>query len=185
MLKRMTVAGEEPVSLAEAKVSARVDGDELDALIPGYIAAAREQAEHITGRVYRGGVWRWTGSDWPSGAIAIDSVDSAMVKRWSGSALVSVDGSAFVCAPAASGRGTEVVPVLGTSWPDLPSIAAGARVQIDFTLTREVSAVADCVKTYIQAQVAGWVNNPEGVTTRQLQMDPRLARLLDQERLWL
>lgn len=184
MLIRISSTGAEPVSLEDAKVAARVDGDELDVLIAGYIATARQQAEHITGRFYRGGVVRWTGSDWPCCSIAVDGVQSTEVRRWNGSALAQLDGSAFVSAPAADGPGTDVVPVLGSAWPDLPSIAAGARVQIDLTLARDPAAVPECVRTYIQAQVAGWVNNPDAVSTRQMMVDPRLERLLDPERQW-
>lgn len=184
MLQRISTAGDEPVSVADAKLAARVDGDELDVLIAGYIAAARQQAEQITGRFYRGGVVRWTGSDWPCCSIAVDGVQSTEVRRWDGSTLALLSAGSYVSAPAADGPGTDVVPALGSAWPDLPSIAAGARVQIDLTLVRDPATVPECVRVYIQAQVSGWVNNPDAVSTRQLAIDPRLERLLDSERQW-
>lgn len=41
---------DEPVSLAEAKAQCSVDGTEFDILLTGIIAAARQRAEHETGR---------------------------------------------------------------------------------------------------------------------------------------
>ncbi len=181
MLQRISTTGDEPVSLADAKVAARVDGDELDALISGYITAARQQAEQITGRAYRAGTWAWTGSDWPCDRIAILGVAAARVKRWDGSALVTVAPQGYVCAPAADRPGTEVVPALGAAWPDLPSIAAGARVVIELDVAVDPDDVGDSVKTYIKAQVASWLKNPEAMVSSSLVRNPLLDRLLDSE----
>ncbi len=41
--------------------------------------------------------------------------------------------------------------------------------------------IAECVKTYIKAQVTGWVNNGEALVNQQLQANPMLAGLLDSE----
>ena len=51
-LKVITPPVLEPVSLAEAKLQCRVDLDDDDALITGYIAAAREYCEKIDWRAY-------------------------------------------------------------------------------------------------------------------------------------
>jgi uncharacterized phiE125 gp8 family phage protein len=182
MLERITTAGDEPVSLAEAKLAARVDGDDLDTLIAGLISSARKQAEQITGRAYRGGVWRWTGSDWPCCTIPVTGVLSAEVRRWDGSALVLLPSDAYICVESADGPGTDVVPALGAAWPDLPSIAAGARVQIDLTVTRTPGSVEECVKNYIMAHVAAWLKNPEAIASSSLARHPLLDRLLDSER---
>jgi hypothetical protein len=50
--------GEEPVSLAEAKAFARVDGTDEDALISALIAAARLHVESLTGRALVMQTWR-------------------------------------------------------------------------------------------------------------------------------
>ena len=50
--------GEEPVSLAEAKLFARVDGSDEDALVDALIAAARLHVEAITGRALVTQTWR-------------------------------------------------------------------------------------------------------------------------------
>src|SRR5690348_5785828 len=50
--------GEEPVSLAEAKAFARVDGSDEDALVSALIAAARLHVESLTGRALVTQTWR-------------------------------------------------------------------------------------------------------------------------------
>ena len=50
--------GEEPVSLAEAKAFARVDGSDEDALVGALIAAARLHVEGITGHALVTQTWR-------------------------------------------------------------------------------------------------------------------------------
>jgi len=50
--------GEEPVSLAEAKAYARVDGGDEDALVSALVAAARLHVESLTGRALVSQTWR-------------------------------------------------------------------------------------------------------------------------------
>ncbi len=50
--------GEEPVSLAEAKAFARVDGSDEDALMSALVAAARLHVESLTGRALVTQTWR-------------------------------------------------------------------------------------------------------------------------------
>lgn len=50
--------GEEPVSLAEAKAFARIDGSDEDALVEALIAAARLHVESLTGSAMVTQTWR-------------------------------------------------------------------------------------------------------------------------------
>ena len=50
--------GEEPVSVAEAKAFARIDGGDEDALVGALIAAARLHVEGDTGRALITQTWR-------------------------------------------------------------------------------------------------------------------------------
>ena len=50
--------GEEPVSLAEAKAFARIDGGDEDALVSALVAAARLHVESLTGRALVTQTWR-------------------------------------------------------------------------------------------------------------------------------
>lgn len=175
----------EPVSLDDAKLAARVDVDELDDMIVGLIAAAREQAEHITGRCYRPQVLREELADWPdvSDAIAVHAATACVVRYWAGSEFIELASNAYVFAPGGIGNnGTVLVPALGTIWPALADRAAGPRVQID--LTAGLASVAEQVRLYIKAQVAAWLNNPEALAHKDFQCSPLFERLLDAQRLW-
>ena len=57
------VIGEEPISLADAKLFLRVDTDDDDTLITSMISAARAAAEGKTHRVIRKSTWTWVATD--------------------------------------------------------------------------------------------------------------------------
>lgn len=57
MRKLIAAPGAEPVTLAEAKLHARVETAADDTLISAMISAAREEAEHILGRALITQTW--------------------------------------------------------------------------------------------------------------------------------
>lgn len=179
-----TLSGFEPVTLAEAKLAARVDVAELDGEIGGLITAAREQAEQITGRRYRPQVLRESLADWPALPIAVHAATACAISYWTaGSTWATLAPSAYVFAPA--GACTVVVPALGSSWPVLGAVAAGPRVRIDLTAGPAAPAeVPESVKTYIKASVAAWVKDTEALIDQRMVANPMFDRLLDAERLW-
>lgn len=171
----------EPVDLAAAKAAARLDVDEthLDAVVSGFITTAREQAEHLTGRFYRQVVARVELDAWPAADEVLPVADpaSVAVSYWSGSAWVVLAGAAFVWAP--EGFGLVISPPVGGSWPALGDVAVGARVRVDCTVNRPAP---QSVQTFIAAQVAAWVAQPEAVAGKALAVNPLYERLLDAER---
>jgi uncharacterized phiE125 gp8 family phage protein len=176
----------EPVTLAEAKLAARVDGEDLDDLILGYITSAREQAEHITGRRYRAATLRHELVDWPrsTDAFPVHEATGCAISHWDGSGWVGLDAAAFVFAPGGIGNnGTVVAPL--ASWPQLGSRPAGPRVRVDITAgPASRASVPAQVKTFIKASVSAWVNNPDAVQGRALTVSPLFERLLDAQRLY-
>ena len=69
-LVTITPPAVEPVSLARAKAHLRIDHDEEDELITGWIKAARELTEAYTGKRWVTQTVRLTLSCWPDGCIA-------------------------------------------------------------------------------------------------------------------
>lgn len=179
----------ECITVEEAAQAARID--ELDAFgaqIGSLITSAREQAEIIVGRYFRSRSWMWKGVDWPSGVLKplAGQLAGARVTYWNGSAMVELPSSVYAVEEACGRPGVEFAAQIGQVLPDLPPKPVGARVRIELTFTVDPNTVPDCVRTFIKAQVAGWINNPDGVSTKSLQVDPRLERLLDAAgRTWL
>lgn len=60
MLRVVTQATDEPVTLAEAKLHLRADGDDSDTLIGALITAAREIVERQTGYALAAASYEWT-----------------------------------------------------------------------------------------------------------------------------
>lgn len=72
---------EEPVTLEAVKLHLRVDGEGEDALIQSLIAASRQQAEAMTGRVLVTQKWRYTSDQFPAAAIALPNPPLVSVER--------------------------------------------------------------------------------------------------------
>jgi len=178
-------ASEEPVTVAEAKLAARLEADdtELDLYIEGVITAAREQAEQLTGRVYKLRTFTVKLKDWPvSGQILpVHEPSACVISYWDATgAWHTMDSSAFEF--AAVGAGVEVAPDLDTSWPVLGRKAVGERVRITFTAgPASAGEVSEAVKLYIKAQVTGWARNPSSVASKDFKASPLLDHLLDSE----
>lgn len=135
----------EPIHVAEAKAQLRVDGEDEDSLILGYIAAARRYCEEFQGRQYVVATWKRSmdgypctcGSDWCQG---YGSMYSGVVVTLPRPPLVSVTGSTYVDTDGvtqtlgtslyAVNSETEpgsVAPAYGQSWPmvrDTPNSVA-------------------------------------------------------------
>jgi uncharacterized phiE125 gp8 family phage protein len=160
----ITPPAAEPVTVAEAKLAARVDGSAHDALIGGLIVAAREQAEHVAGRRWITQAWRHELTDWPAADVALPQPDATAVaiSYWTGAAWVSLAGSAFGFGPLNSG--TAIAPAVGAAWPTLGDIAIGPRVRVDITSgAASAAGVPEQVKLYIKACVAYWIYNPSAM----------------------
>lgn len=198
MPTRLSHPGPEPVSVAAAKLAASVDADitAWDTDIADLISAARESAEHITGRTYRRTVWREVLADWPAvtDAIRVHGASACEISYWTGAAWAPLDPAAYVYAPGGIGEtGTCIAPSLAAgSWPVLGAVALGPRVRIDLTAGPTVPAegqpvaVPAQVDRYIKAHVAAWRDTPAALrVSQQLTVNPLLASLLDAERLWV
>lgn len=171
----------EPVTAAEAKLAARLgDSADFDALLPGLIVAARQQAEQDTGVRLMAQTWRTELADWPADTDIINlyQATAAAVTYWTGSAWVAMAGGSFEFAQV--GNGTALAPALATAWPTLGTKAVGPRVRIDLTAGAATAAtVPECVKLYIKACVAYAIDNPSDPSP------PRsLASLLDSVRVY-
>lgn len=130
-LIRITAPAVEPLTLAEAKLHCRVDGSDEDALITALIVAAREQAEHETGRALVTQTWELVHDAFPEAFVLrrapIQSVTSLKY-------LDSADGTEQTLDPAdylldKDSEPGYVVPAYGKAWPATWPVPNAVRVR--------------------------------------------------------
>jgi uncharacterized phiE125 gp8 family phage protein len=187
MTTLLTPPAAEPVSLADAKLAARVDGTALDALIPALITAAREQAEQIAAQRFVTQTWRHELTDWPAAdqPLPQHGATAVAISYWSGTAWTVLPAEAFEFAAAPFGGGTLLAPALGTAWPVLGERAVSARVRVDITSGGPADQVPQCVRLFILATVAHWIDNPGAQPANgRAEISPLYERLLDPVRIY-
>lgn len=176
----------EPVTVADAKLAARLDGSHWDAIVAGAISAARQVAEHETGLRLMQQTWRHELADWSGAAVALDVLrpDTVAVQYWStGNAWVVLATNAY--AWAAQDSAIALAPALGTGWPALGDVAIGPRVRIDVTLgATDPAAVPPAVQQFIKALVAVMAADPSLTAMDALGSSAYLPRMLDPCRLY-
>lgn len=173
----------EPVTLAEAKLAARIDASitTYDNDVSRAITAARLMAEQITGRDFVRKTRRVTLKDWPAATDVLhvyEPVDVA-ISWWDGTTWQALDASAY--AYWGEDAGTCIATAIGASWPTLGQVAGGARVRIDITAgpaDPRAATPAD-VKLYIAAMVSHWHDNPGAMVAGNASHNPFIERLLD------
>ena len=169
----------EPVTLAEAKVSARVDGPEWDDIITGAIVAARQVAEQEAGMRFIAQVTRAEFTDWPAttDVIPVYRPSAVAVSYWDGATWATLTNGTHYAWAAVDG-GFVLAPPLSGSLPTLGAIAIGPRVRIDATSGEATAAtVPQCVKLFIGALVTIMVHDP--ALSASDAANPLLRGLLD------
>ena len=184
--KIITAPSEEPVSLADAQHHCRVDGSDDDTLLNMLIAAAREQAEHETGRALCT----------QTRELVLDGFPEAFVLR--GSPIMSLVHLKFI-----DEAGVEqtldpqdmqldndsepgyLVPAYGKAWPACRAIPNSVRVRYTCGYGA-ASAVPKSIKHWILLAVGAWYAQRETFIAGQVSELPDRFwhRLLDPYRLY-
>ena len=155
---------EEPVTLAQAKAHCRADGSDDDALITALIVAARQRAEHETGRAFCTQTWKLTLDAFPVAAIAVPvpplvSVTSVKYVDPAGT-LQTLSGSAYsVHTNPLIGL---IAPAYNTSWPATRDDYEA--VTVDFTVGYgAAAAVPQAIKQWMLLAIGTWYAQREGI----------------------
>lgn len=184
-MRLLTAPTAEPVTVADAKLAARLDGGHWDGIVAGAIAAAREVAEHEAGRRFMAQTWREELVDWPAPTDVLAFLDptAVAVQYWTGSDWAVLAGSAYVWVP--QDAGIALAPAQGASWPALGAVALGPRVRIDVTLgAADAAAVPPSAVQFIKALVAVMAADPSLTAMDALGRSAYLPRMLDPVRLY-
>ena len=171
----------EPVTVAEAKAAARLDGSHWDTIVANAIAAARAVAEHETGQRLMAQTWRHELTDWPAvdEVILLSRPTAVAVSYWTDAGIwQSLAPEAFVW--ATQGDGVVLAPAVGTTWPALGTVAVGPRVRIDITLgAADAAVVPPSARQFICALVAIMAADPTLTAMDALASSAYLPRMLD------
>jgi uncharacterized phiE125 gp8 family phage protein len=182
----LTPPTREPVTVADAKLAARLDGDHWDAIVAPAIAAARQVAEHQTGQRFMQQTWRTELAAWPTVADMLPyyTPTSVAVSYWATTnEWVTLPPNQYVW--AAINEGTALAPALGLDWPALGDVALGPRVRVDVTLGATAEEhVPPAAATFIKALVSVMVADPSLTAMAALDSSVYLPRILDPVRLY-
>jgi uncharacterized phiE125 gp8 family phage protein len=117
-LIRITAPATEPIDLATAKLHCRVDGTDEDTLITALIVAAREQAEHETGRALVTQTWEQVHDSFPEAFVLRKApIQSVTSVKYLDSAGVEQTISALDYLLDKDSEPGYVVPAYGKAWP--------------------------------------------------------------------
>lgn len=163
----LTAPGEEPITLAEAKLNQRVEHNADDTLITWLIVQAREQAEKRTGRQLITASWRLTLDAWPENGLLepplppLISVQSVKYVDSNG-AQQTLSPSAYQVDTAS--RQPRVAPSYGTTWPS--ARASLNAIQVDYTAGYgSAAAVPASIKGWMHLAIGAWYENRSAVIT--------------------
>ncbi len=186
-IRIITPPASEPVTLAEAKLHCKEDSSANDALLAIYIAAAREAAEHITGRKLVTQTLEMALDAFPSAEILlpvapVQSVSSVKYINAEG-VLTTVSSTSY----ALDGfpMMPEIVPASGFAWPAAQSVNNAVLIQF-VAGYGAASDVPHGIKSWILLTVGTLYKNRESLTeTQNYAFGGRFYdSLLDPYRLW-
>lgn len=177
----------EPVTAADVKLSARIDGTEFDSQITSLIIPAlRRQAEGRLGRRLITQMVELVLDAFPAGEIdlqlpdvqAIASVkylDVAGTEQTLASTAYRLDASTTPC---------WLLPAYGSEWPATLEAANAVRVCFSVGFGDAAADVPEDIRLWMIAHAAQVLRVPEGITTGQLASLPFVDHLLDTWKVW-
>lgn len=149
----------EPVTVAEAKSQARIDGSAEDSLIGDYITAARQLVEQYTGTRLVSQTVEFRGSGFADmAALPVAPVSSVTSVKYLDSAGAEQTLSTDVYELVATGLNPFIRLKVGQSWPSPRTVPDTVRVVVVAGYT----AVPDAIRHAIMLTVAKWVDDRSG-----------------------
>lgn len=161
-LKRTVDPASEPVSLDEAKLHLRVDGDDEDDFIAGLLVAAREYFEETTRRALISQTWRLSLDEWPDEIELpkppLVSVTSITYKDDVGAQTTLSSSVYLVDTESEPGR---IVLASGQSWP-AGTLYPVNPIQVTYVAGYgAATAVPERMKQAIKLLLGHWYENRE------------------------
>lgn len=188
--KVITAVTAEPVTLAEARLHLKADSDTSeDSLITAWITAAREVAEHYTGRALAPQTLEMAldGFSATDGEIvlAMPPVASITSLKYTDTAGVEQTLSPSAYALSLYGDSRKVAPTYGNYWPSTQDIPDAVRVRYVAGYGQQGGAVCPkAIKAAILLMI-GWLNENRGDSIQPDDIQPQAAKsLLGTQKIW-
>ncbi|MER2519736.1 MAG: head-tail connector protein [Bdellovibrionales bacterium] len=202
-LKLITPPAVEPVTLAEAKQQARIDLGDDDAFVTALIVAARQWAEHYTGRAFLAQVWQLWLDDAPGAgdemAFGVSDLSCAdcgyvalaraplmavsSVQTFDDNDVATVWNAANYYVDTAHEPGRLALR-RGAVWPVPTRAVNGLMIQYMAGYGAEAGAVPETIRMAIRQLVAHWYEHRGEASLDAAAMAPLTVRaLLDPYRL--
>jgi uncharacterized phiE125 gp8 family phage protein len=187
-LKVITAVATEPVTLAEARLHLRLttdDGTTEDTLISAWITAARELAEHYTGRALAAQTLEAAMDAFPAAEddvieLPMPPVATITSVKYTDTAGVEQTIDSGDYALSLYGDARRLAPTYGNYWPSTQDIPDAVRIRYVTGYTTAPKAV----KAAIQLMV-GWFNENRGDAMTPDDIQPQAAKnLLNSVKLW-
>lgn len=184
-LRQVTGPALEPVSLAEIKEHARIDGLDDDAYLTALISAARELVCRVTGRALITETWTLTLDQWPQGRaehewwsgvreMPVTSIDAGEIelKRAPFAGVTKVEtldedgvatewpASNYYSDPVAGGMG-RLVRRRGASWPAVERDRGGIVITFTVGYGADPAAVPSALRHAVKLLVTHWFEKRE------------------------
>lgn len=165
-IRLVTAPAEEPVTLDEAKDHLRVDGTDEDALIMGYIKAARRQCELISRRAFVTQTWELALEGWPNcgylvlGNPPLQSVVSVTYIDSAGVTHTMTSGDYVVDTLSEPGR---LLLGYGKVWPTV-TLQPGPAIRVRYVAGYGMPvAVPETYKQAIKLLIGHYYENREAI----------------------
>lgn len=171
----------EPITLTEAKLHARIDGDIEDGLVLNMITAAREYCENYTGRSFASKTLEYYLDSFPLGEISlprrpVTSVSSISYKDYEGTETTLTANTDYIV-NVDSGK---IALPYGKSWPTFTPYPLNP-IKITY-LTGDAGAFPGPVKTAMLLLIGHWYANREAGGSVSSEVVFSVRSLLDQYR---
>lgn len=186
-LRLITAPTAEAITLAEAKLHCRVDITDDDALINQQIAAAREQAEHLTQRAIMPQTWEITLPAFSAVCRRIRLPKAPLISVTSvlyqdaNNVQQTLSPSAYVVDLDEEPGGIVLVP--GQSWPGTAAVPNAVRIRYQAGYAN-AAAVPQGIRNWMLTFIDSLYKNRTLDAEQELKRNPSLMGLLDRYIIW-
>jgi uncharacterized phiE125 gp8 family phage protein len=130
MLKLITAATAEPLTLAEVKNHCAIDSDDFDDLLTSYIAAVRAHVERITNRALCAQTWELRLSGFPSVIeLPLPPFQSVTSITYTDTAGTTQTLASYEISGVGGDQPAEIRPAFGTRWPATRDVPEAVKVR--------------------------------------------------------